>query len=59
MARKGLPWLNDPMAAQEAEAIAAQQAQEKLESTARQPQPQGAAQDPSDDEDPDTPVVVR
>ena len=33
----GLPWLNDPMAEQEAEAIAAQEAQDKREKSVRQP----------------------
>jgi hypothetical protein len=55
----GLPWENDPMAKQEADAIAAQKAQEKLEAAAQERKLQGLELDPDDDEDPDAPELVR
>src|SRR5882724_11017904 len=55
----GLPWENDPMAKQEADAIAAQKAQEKLEAAAAKRKLQGLEPDPDDDEDPDAPELVR
>jgi len=55
----GLPWENDPMKHQEARAIAAQQAQEKMEAAAAERKLQGLEPDPDDDEDPDAPELVR
>lgn len=55
----GPPWLIDPMKEQEAEAIAHQKTQKEIEDKARKQQLQGAAADPTDDEDPDTPELVR
>ncbi len=55
----GLPWENDPMAKQEAAAIAAQLAQEKIEAAAAERKLQGLEPDPEDDEDPDAPELVR
>ena len=55
----GLPWENDPMAQQEAAAIAAQQAQDKLEAAAAERKLQGLEPDPDDDEDPNAPQLVR
>jgi hypothetical protein len=55
----GLPWQNDPMAAQEAVAIAAQQAQDKIEAAAAERKLQEVEPDPGEDDDPDTPVLVR
>jgi hypothetical protein len=46
------------MAAQEAAAIAAQQAQEKIEAAAAERKLQGLEPDP-DDDDPDAPELVR
>jgi hypothetical protein len=59
IAEDGLPWQNDPMAAQEAAAIAAQQAQDKIEAAAAERKLQALEPDPGDDEDPDTPALVR
>jgi len=56
----GLPWLNDPMKEQEAKAIAAQQAQQKIEAAAAERKLQGLEpDDPDDDEDPDALQLVR
>ena len=56
----GLPWENDPMAKQEAAAIAAQQAQDKIEAAAAERKLQGLEpDDPDDDEDPDALQLVR
>jgi hypothetical protein len=55
----GLPWENDPMKHQEARAIAAQQAQEKMEAAAAERKLQGLEPDPDDDDDPDAPELVR
>ncbi len=60
--RSGLPpWEYDPMAQQEAEAIAAQKAQEKAEGLARQSseeKAQGSASEDHDAEDLDVPELV-
>ena len=56
------PWEYDPMAQQEAEAIAAQKAQEKAEGLARQSsveKAQGSASEDHDTEDLDVPELVR
>jgi hypothetical protein len=57
----GLPWdpALDPMREQERAAIAAQQAQEKMEAAAAERKRQGLEPDPDDDEDPDAPELVR
>jgi hypothetical protein len=57
----GLPWdpALDPMREQEAAAIRAQQAQEKMEAAAAERKRQGLEPDPDDDEDPDAPELVR
>jgi len=59
ISERGLPWLNDPMKEQEAKAIAAQQAQQKIEAAAAERKLRGLEPDPDDDEDPDTPELVR
>src|SRR6266849_6572281 len=55
---RGLPWQSDPMAKQEADAIAALEAQEKIEAAAAERKLQGMPEDPIDDEDPDAPQLV-
>ncbi len=55
----GLPWENDPMAKQEAGAIAGQKAQEAIEAAAAERKLQSRSEDSSDDKDPDTPELVR
>src|SRR6266446_5997338 len=55
----GLPWENDPMKDQEARAIAAQQAQDKIEAAAAERKLQGLEPGPDDDEDTDAPELVR
>ena len=47
------------MAKQEAAAIAAQLAQEKIEAAAAERKLRGMPEDPLDDEDPDAPELVR
>jgi hypothetical protein len=59
IAEGGLPWENDPMKDQEARAIAAQQAQDKIEAAAAERKRQGLEPDPDDDEDPNAPQLVR
>jgi len=60
IAEGGLPWENDPMKDQEARAIAAQQAQDKIEAAAAERKLQGLEpDDPDDDEDPDALELVR
>jgi hypothetical protein len=59
ISENGLPWENDPMAKQEAAAIAAQQAQDKIEAAAADRERQGLEPDPDDDEDPNAPQLVR
>jgi hypothetical protein len=59
IAEGGLPWENDPMKEQEAKAIAAQQAQDKIEAVAAERKLQGLEPDPDDDEDPNAPQLVR
>ena len=59
IAEGGLPWENDPMKDQEARAIAAQQAQDKIEAAAAERKRQGLEPDPDDDDGPDAPEIVR
>jgi hypothetical protein len=57
LTERGLPWQHDPMAKQEAEAIAGQKRQEEIEAAAAEQKLRGLEADPDDDED--TPQVVR